>query len=112
MTAISTAYTTPTEAKQAYAAHFQATKELHQAQIQVMRPKRTIRTLNDELSHATAAAAEATELSELADRKRKAESAATQDFELASQMTRDVTELRPSAAERSPRRRSTTPPPP
>jgi hypothetical protein len=57
--------------------------------LQMMRSKRANRTPNDELSNATAAAAEATEL---VDRKRKAASAASQDFELASHMTRIVTE--------------------
>ena len=73
------------EAEQAYAAHIRATEELHQAQMNMMRRKRAIRTLNDELSNATAAAADATEL---VDRKRKAAAAAAQDFELATQMTR------------------------
>ena len=74
------------EAEQAYAAHLRATEELHQAQMNMMRRKRAIRTLNDELSNATAAAADATEL---VDRKRKAAAAAAQDFELATQLTRD-----------------------
>ncbi len=50
------------EAEQAYAAHLQAAKELHQAQMHMMRSKRAIQTLNDELSKATAAATAATEL--------------------------------------------------
>ena len=74
------------EAEQAYAAHIRATEELHQAQMNMMRRKRAIWTLNDELSNATAAAADATEL---VDRKRKAAAAAAQDFELATQLTRD-----------------------
>ena len=74
------------ETEQAYAAHIRATQELHQAQMNMMRRKRAIRTLNDELSNATAAAADATEL---VDRKRKAAAAAAQDFELATQLTRD-----------------------
>lgn len=74
------------EAEQAYAVHLRATEELHQEQMNMMRRKRAIRTLNDELSNATAAAANATEL---VDWKRKAAAAAAQDFELATQMTRD-----------------------
>ena len=74
------------EAEQAYVAHLRATEELHQAQMNMMRRKQAIRTLNDELSNATAAAADATEL---VDRKCKAEAAAAQDFELATQMTRE-----------------------
>jgi hypothetical protein len=74
------------EAEQAYAAHLWATEELHPAQMNMMRRKLAILTLNDDLSNATAAAANATEL---VDRKRKAAAAAAQDFELATQMTRD-----------------------
>ncbi len=50
------------EAEQAYASHLWATEELHQEQMNMMRWKRAIRTLNDKLSNATAAAADATEL--------------------------------------------------
>jgi hypothetical protein len=75
------------EAEQGYGAHLQTIKELHQAQMQMMRSTRANRTwtLNDEMAEATAAAAK---LTELVDWKRKAASAAAQDFELTSQMTR------------------------
>ena len=71
--------------EQAYAAHLLAAKELHQAQMQMMRSKRAIRTLNDEFVQATTAAVKATEL---VDRKRKATAAAEEDFNATSRMTR------------------------
>ena len=73
------------ESDAAYAAHLKAAKELHQAQIAMMRSKRAVRALNDELAKANAAAASATEL---VDRKRKAADAAADDFEATSRMTR------------------------
>ena len=73
------------ESEAAYAAHLKAAKELHQAQIAMMRSKRAVRALNDELAKANAAAASATEL---VDRKRKAADAAADDFETTSRMTR------------------------
>ncbi len=73
------------EAEQAYAAHIITSKELHQAQLQMMQSKRAIRALNDELSKATAVAAAATEL---VDRKRKAAAAAKDDFNSTARMTR------------------------
>ncbi len=91
------------EAEQAYAAHtdLQATKALHQAEIQMMRSKRMIRMLNDELAEATAAAANTTEL---VDRKRKAAAAAAQGLELTSRMTRECygTEAKRSCRATSP----------
>jgi hypothetical protein len=74
------------EAEQAYATHLQAAKELHQVQMHMMRSKRAIRKLNDELSKATAAAAAATEL---VDRKRKAAATAEDDFNAITRMTRN-----------------------
>ena len=73
------------ESEAAYAAHLKAAKELHQAQIAMMRSKRAVRALNDELAKANATAASATEL---VDRKRKAADAAADDFESTSRMTR------------------------
>jgi hypothetical protein len=73
------------ESEAAYAAHLKAAKELHQAQVAMMRSKRAVRALNDELAKANAAAASATEL---VDRKRKAVDAAADDFEATSRMTR------------------------
>ena len=73
------------ESDAAYAAHLKAAKELHQAQVAMMRSKRAVRALNDELAKANAAAASATEL---VDRKRKAANAAADDFEATSRMTR------------------------
>ncbi len=72
------------EAEQAYAAHLQAAKELHQAQMHMMWSKRAIRTLDDELSMATAAAAAATEL---VDRKCKTAATAEDDFNTTTRMT-------------------------
>ena len=89
------------EAEQAYAAHLRATQELHQAQMNMMRRKRVIRTLNDDLSKATAAAADATAL---VDRKRKAAAAAAQDFELATQLTRDCYGTEAKRSKRPPKR--------
>jgi hypothetical protein len=50
------------EAEQGYEAHLQTTKDLHQAQMQMMLSTRAIRTwtLNDEMTEATAAAAKVT----------------------------------------------------
>jgi len=73
------------ESEAAYAAHLKAAKELHQAEVAMMRSKRAVRALNDELAKATATAASATEL---VDRKRKAADAAADDFEATSRMTR------------------------
>ena len=73
------------ESEAAYAAHLKAAKELHQAQIAMMRSKRAVRALNDELAKANATAASATEL---VDRKRKAADAAADDFEATSRLTR------------------------
>eukprot|EP00291_Cryptomonas_curvata_P029600 CAMPEP_0172207764 /NCGR_PEP_ID=MMETSP1050-20130122/34037_1 /TAXON_ID=233186 /ORGANISM="Cryptomonas curvata, Strain CCAP979/52" /LENGTH=227 /DNA_ID=CAMNT_0012887159 /DNA_START=486 /DNA_END=1165 /DNA_ORIENTATION=+ len=74
------------EAEQAYAAHLQAAKELHQAQVHMMRSKRAIRALNDDdLSQATAVATAATELF---DRKRKAAVSAEEDFNATARLTR------------------------
>ena len=73
------------ESDAAYAAHLKAAKELHQAQIAMMRSKRAVRALNDELAKANATAASATEL---VDRKRKAADAAADDFEATSRLTR------------------------
>ena len=72
------------EAEQAYAAHLQAAKELHRAQMQMIRSKRALRMLNDELSNATAAAAKATEL---VARKRKAADAAADGFNATARLT-------------------------
>jgi hypothetical protein len=66
------------ESEAAYAAHLKAAMELHQAQVAMMRSKRAVRALNDELAKATAAAASTTEL---VDRKRKAADAAAEGFE-------------------------------
>jgi hypothetical protein len=73
------------ESEAAYAAHLKAAKELHQAEVAMMRSKRAVRALNDELAKANATAASATEL---VDRKRKAAVAAAGDFEATSRMTR------------------------
>lgn len=97
------------EAEVAYAAHLQAAKELHQAQMDMMRSKRAIRTLNDQLSKATAAAAKATEL---VDRKRKAADAAAEDFDSTARMTRHCYSTLPESTESSTqdkRRRSPSP---
>lgn len=84
------------ESEAAYAAHLKAAKELHLAQVAMMRSKRAVRALNDELAKANAAAASATEL---VDRKRKAADAAADGFEATSQMTRGCygTECSPKA---------------
>ena len=62
------------ESAAAHAAHVKASDELHQAQVAMMRSKRAIRALNDELARATAAAAAATAL---VDRRREAADAAS-----------------------------------
>jgi hypothetical protein len=73
------------EAGQAYAAHHQATKEPHQAQMQMMLSKSAIQTLNDELSNAITAATKATEL---VDRKHKAADAGAEGINTTARLTR------------------------
>ena len=73
------------EAEEAYANHMIASRELHDAEMRMMTAKRAIRSLNDELTKATATAAAATEL---VDRKRKAADSAAADFKFTSEVTR------------------------
>ncbi len=74
------------EAELAYTNHVMAAKELHDAQMRMMTAKRAIRSLNDKLTEATAAAAAATEL---VDRKCKAADDAECAFNGAVSLTRD-----------------------
>ena len=73
------------ESEAAYAAHVKASNELHEAEMAMMRSKRAVRALNDELDKATAAAASATEI---VDRKRKAADEAAAGFDSRAQITR------------------------
>ena len=73
------------ESEAAYAAHLKASKELHQAEVAMMRSKRAVRALDAELEKAKAAAASATEI---VDRKRKAADEASADFDSTARITR------------------------
>jgi hypothetical protein len=73
------------ESEAAYAAHLKASNELHQAEVAMMRSKRTVRALDAELDKAKAAAAAATEI---VDRKRKAADEAAADFDSTARITR------------------------
>ena len=73
------------ESEAAYAAHLKASNELHQAEVAMMRSKRTVRALDAELDKAKAAAAAATEI---VDRKRKAADDAAADFDSTARITR------------------------